>query len=111
VDAEVVRHVEFPEVVNPARPLSRDELLKSANIEPVERPTPASAPPPSHFKAGDESDAHCEALIASASHITMDEAAWRSRTRPLLQRYVERRPEAGERVAQAIDILNQRFGA
>src|SRR5690348_4637828 len=36
IDAEAVRHVEFPEVVSPARPLTRDALLASANT-PVER--------------------------------------------------------------------------
>lgn len=111
VDAEVVRHVEFPEVLNPARPLSRDELLKSANIEPVVAPTPASAPPPTHYKAGDESDQRCEALIAAATTIDADPSMWRAKMRPMLTRYVERRPDASERVAQAIAILNQRFGA
>jgi hypothetical protein len=111
VDAEVVRHVEFPEVVNPARPLSRDALLKSANIEPIVAPPPTPPPAPSHFKAGDESDGRCESLIISAATIDADPSMWRAKMRPMLQRYAERCPEAGDRVDAAIAIMDQRFGA
>jgi hypothetical protein len=110
VEAEV-RHVEFPEVVNPARPLSRDELLASANVEPVERPPPPAQPTPTHFKASDESDLRCRSLIAAATTVTMDPDAWRARTRPMLTRYMERTSEERESIAQAIATLNARFGA
>jgi hypothetical protein len=108
VESDEPRRVE-PEVLDPTHAPTREQLLRAANVAPVERPPPRAQPTPTHFKASDESDARCESLIISATTITMDPDAWRAKMRPMLRRYAEREPDERERVS--IATLDARFGA
>jgi hypothetical protein len=93
------------DVANTIRTPSRDELLKSANVEPSSpRPTPG----PGHLEAG-----AIEALRRVIEHpewLSTDPAQYRNLRLDLLQ-HALRYPEERDATQRAIAVLDERFGA
>ena len=112
-DVEVVDEdgprIVIAEVVNPARPLSRDELLRSANVEPFVAPPPPTRPAPTHLKADAPIEDRVRMVLANVGGFSCDPAQYRQ-LRVALVQHAERFPDERESVEQAIATFDARFG-
>ena len=98
------------EIVDAASVPSRAELLRAANVTPVERSPESPKPAPTYLRADSPIEEHVRMILSNIMGFDCDPAKY-AQVRNKLVRHASKFPDEAGDVERALRVLDARFGA